>query len=426
MQAFNRFHSAFKSVPKTRFPIQASGNRLVDANGNPFFMLGDACWSLEAQLQKPDANLYLETRKSQCYNTILFQTMEHQFSDSPPNNAYGVAPFTSAGDFSTPNNTYFQHLDWLVEAAYWKNIAVILSPMYLGFGGGSEGWYSEIVTNGTTKIQGWGSYLGNRYGAYDNIMWVMGGDFNPPQNGIDALNAFVTGLKTKDTKHLITGHFNQETSSIDVAGLNGWLTMNGVYTYNPNYINCRSDYAATALPSFVIESMYENEHSITTQGLRAEIWWSVLSGMNGYIYGNNPIWLFGTGWQSHLADTGAIHQTYCKKFLDTIAWSTLIPDTANVILTAGTGTINSTDYAVLAANSLTSASLAALYMPTNRQVTIAMSKFSGSITAQWYDPTTGGFSSIVGSPFSNTGTHNFTPTGNNASGSSDWVLLLQA
>src|SRR5262249_16264904 len=35
------------------------------------------------------------------------------------------------------------------------------------------------------------------------------------------------------------------------------------------------------------------------------------------------------------------------------------------------------------------------------------------------------FQTVVGSPFPNTGSHNFTTPGNNSAGDSDWVLLLQ-
>jgi Putative collagen-binding domain of a collagenase len=50
---------------------------------------------------------------------------------------------------------------------------------------------------------------------------------------------------------------------------------------------------------------------------------------------------------------------------------------------------------------------------------------AGSTTARWFDPTNGTFTSISGSPFANTGSHSFTPPGNNSAGDADWVLVLQ-
>jgi Putative collagen-binding domain of a collagenase/Fibronectin type III domain len=67
-----------------------------------------------------------------------------------------------------------------------------------------------------------------------------------------------------------------------------------------------------------------------------------------------------------------------------------------------------------------------VYMPTRRTITVDMTKLGGSTTAQWYDPANGTYVQIAGSPFSNTGTRNFTPPGNNADGDGDWVLVLEA
>jgi hypothetical protein len=66
------------------------------------------------------------------------------------------------------------------------------------------------------------------------------------------------------------------------------------------------------------------------------------------------------------------------------------------------------------------------YMPTIRTITVDMSKLSGSTTARWYDPSAGTYSAISGSPFVNTGTQQFTPSGKNNDGDGDWVLVLEA
>jgi hypothetical protein len=47
-------------------------------------------------------------------------------------------------------------------------------------------------------------------------------------------------------------------------------------------------------------------------------------------------------------------------------------------------------------------------------------------SARWYDPTTGAFTAISGSPFANSGTRAFSPpAANHADGFSDWVLVLE-
>src|SRR5439155_2279569 len=70
--------------------------------------------------------------------------------------------------------------------------------------------------------------------------------------------------------------------------------------------------------------------------------------------------------------------------------------------------------------------LGVVYTPVSHTLTIAMSSFAGPVTARWYDPSADTFTNISGSPFPNSGSHNFTTPGNNSAGDPDWVLLLQA
>ena len=65
------------------------------------------------------------------------------------------------------------------------------------------------------------------------------------------------------------------------------------------------------------------------------------------------------------------------------------------------------------------------YCGASATLTVAMTNFAGPVTARWYDPTAGTFTSISGSPFANTGSRNFTTPGNNSDGDPDWVLVLQ-
>ena len=48
---------------------------------------------------------------------------------------------------------------------------------------------------------------------------------------------------------------------------------------------------------------------------------------------------------------------------------------------------------------------------------------STTAVAQWFDPSAGTYTKL--GPLPNTGSHTFTPPGNNASGAGDWVLVLQ-
>jgi hypothetical protein len=54
-----------------------------------------------------------------------------------------------------------------------------------------------------------------------------------------------------------------------------------------------------------------------------------------------------------------------------------------------------------------------------------MSRLAGPAVTRWYDPAGGIFVPITGSPFTNSGSRNFTPPGTNADGDGGWVLALE-
>src|SRR5207248_1310688 len=105
----------------------------------------------------------------------------------------------------------------------------------------------------------------------------------------------------------------------------------------------------------------------------------------------------GLNWQAQLNSTGEASMQHLAGLFTSVAWQNLVPDWNHVVLTSGYGTWGGTDYA--AAERTSDGTLAIAYLPTVRTVTIDMSQLSGSVTAQWYDPSAGTYSTVVGSPF---------------------------
>ena len=70
--------------------------------------------------------------------------------------------------------------------------------------------------------------------------------------------------------------------------------------------------------------------------------------------------------------------------------------------------------------------LVVTYMPTARNVTVDMSQLAGPVTARWFNPTTGGYTAVAGSPLAASGKQIFTPpAARHADASDDWVLVLE-
>jgi len=196
-------HANGNAAPTTAiFPLRVEAGKryLVDAQGRPFLVHGDTPWSLMVQLTRAEVDQYLEDRRARGFNTVLANVIDHQYSDNPPNNAYGQPPFLTPGLFATPNEAYFAHVDYVLSKAAEKGILVMLTPAYMGLGGGSEGWYQEMIAaeNGAVVLGMYGQYLATRFRAHDNLVWVNGGDFNPPEKTV--LRAIANGIRSVEPK----------------------------------------------------------------------------------------------------------------------------------------------------------------------------------------------------------------------------------
>lgn len=405
------------------YPLKQGTNPryLVDQHGRPFLIQGDSPWSLMVQLTKEETEEYLINRHRKGFNSIIVNLIEHLACDNPPLNRYGEPPFTTPGDFATPNPAYFAHVDWVLKKAAEYGIQVFLVASYLGSQGGNEGWYQEMVANGEVKLKDYGRFLGQRYKDFDNIVWLNGGDYNPPDR--DLVSAIAEGILEFDTNHLHTVHCAVETSALEYYPSELWLHINNTYSYSQILSKSRADYARTPPRAFfLIEAMYEG-YILSSQDIRREAYWPMFSGACGQFFGNYPLWGFYDGWRQAMDGGGSRDMANLRRLMDSRPWWTFVPDLNNTIVVAGFGDPNSSDpsqYYVTAERIPDGSSLWA-YIPTGRIVTIDMSKISGStVQAWWYSPRTGNAASI--GQFANTGSRNFT-TPSSEGATQDWILV---
>ena len=85
--------------------------------------------------------------------------------------------------------------------------------------------------------------------------------------------------------------------------------------------------------------------------------------------------------------------------------------------------MSESDYATAAKTD--EGSLAVIYIPTVRAITVNMAALRSPTRARWFDPSNGTYGEIAGSPFANSGSKEFIAPGNNHDGDGDWVLLLE-
>ncbi len=417
------------SPASAAFPLKMTeGERFMrDDGGTPFFLHGDTAWSLIAELDREETSLYLKDRASRGFNAILVNLIEHKFASKAPANAYGMSPFLTNDPFARPNPVYFDHARWVVEQACSLGLVVLLAPAYAGNGGGSEGWYQEMEAAGAETMQDYGVYVGERFGDLDNIVWVQGGDYNPPDKNL--VRALVAGIKAGDPGALQTAHGSPGWAALEYWAGEPWLDLNNVYTYESVRDASLGQYALDPLmPFFLMESAYENEHEASEHRMRMQAYQAILSGASGHIFGNNPIWHFdGPGiteapmtWQQALNSRGSRSMTVLKDIIAPMRWWLLEPDVDARLVVNDHGVREAPATAARASDG----SFALIYLPAGTEVSVDLAQLDGqAIVARWRDPSNGSIAPVTGSPFP-AGEMQFTPPGRNFAGYSDWLLEL--
>jgi hypothetical protein len=414
--------------------LSNNGRYLVDQKGNPFLVVGDSPWSLIAQLDQKDMGTYLEDRQKRGFNSIIVNLLEHKFCTSPPRTRSGLAPFNKPGDFSTPNDAYFDFAHQAIERAGEHGMVVWLAPAYLGYGGGDEGFFREIKAGGREKLRAYGRFVGKRFKDLPNIVWMLGGDYTPEVPDQWVVTELARAIREEDPTHLMTAHHSPGSSAVAAFGEQEWLAVNTVYGYEKTLFRpMLAEYLRKPVRPFVLlETTYEGEHDSTPDQIRRQAYWAMLSGACGQFFGNNPIWHFdGPGlfpaqmnWQQALGAAGSHDIALLRDLFIHLPWQQLAPEDNHAILAEGYGS----DTATALTAWMTDGNLSVTYIPSTgtdgRELTIAMGRFAKPVTARWYNPTNGRFVQVEGSSFANRATHRLRTPGDNGTGANDWVLIL--
>lgn len=461
--------------PSSPFPIAHSANNryFIDANGAERPIKGRTAWSI-ISLGTSAYRSFLQDTLTRGFNTIEMWAIFHwpvtqvSGAPTPPAAGNGALPFlkrldganwsgaltysninNEGPDFTTPNPTYWDYLETFIGYCQSNGLYVLLFPSYVGYVGSNQGWGLEVVANGQTKMQTYGTYVANRFKSYANIMWMLGGDKGTSPNAFstaenNAQQGQVDGLKSVSGQKSLEYGAEWEGSTTDgysygpeQTAVGDELTVHGLYSWpGQTGAGMRAAYqAAITLPNYWMEGVYEGEEPAAINfnpnvvlPTRHYAWNAICNGANaGVCTGNGYVWPFGTDYLSHLNDRGTQDLTVLWSFIDSIPLHRLVPTGLGgigTLITSGAGTIDTTNYVAVAATALGDLLVAYSGPGHSGSFTIDMSKLRGTITARWYDPGNGSYSS-AGGPFSNSGTHAFTPP-TNSLGQSDNVLRLDA
>ncbi len=414
------------------FPLKVSENRryFVDSEGKPFFLLGDTPWFLQ-KLPLDDVRRVMDDRKSKGFNTLFLEILDD--SRLPSRDAYGNVAFQPELDITRPVEAYWKYADTVMEEASARGFFVIMSELWYGAG---DGLWMHHVTPESART--YGHFLGRRYRRFQNLMWMHCGDRNPDDRLATCANELAMAIKEEAPHHLHTAHMQHEFSSADFFDKEPWLDVNMAYTYGASCLQVAKEYARKdpVRPVILGETGYEAEPNaieLLPDAKRGDLWtpyrirrneyWAILSGACGYCAGTR-LWRFEPNWRDVLNVESVRQAPLIRRLMDSHPWWRLAPDAKHDLVTGGYGQWRQADYvaAVLADDG----SLAMVYMPIGGTIQVAMSRLRGAATVEWFDPTSGQYKAIEGSPFNNESKRDFTPPGRNAAGESDWALVLLA
>jgi len=260
----------------------------------------------------------------------------------------------------------------------------------------------SISNAGVTNTSAFGEFLGNRYKSFPNIVWLHGDDYicNGKGGGspaaddlpvIDIMNGIAAAGDTHpQTIELWSLPPSSSFDNVDFIPPNGKSNVNGVYTYNPTYVETLHAWNQATAPALLLEANYEwgnilgyepNDPHCAYPGraadriteaiphwmarllrllpdsaceyeytLRKEFYDATLAGATaGYINGTTQIassgfCLYpstctpGTGWTKYMSSPGFVNFGYWKSLLLSLPWWVLTPDQNNNYVTGGRGT----------------------------------------------------------------------------------------
>lgn len=361
---------------------------LLDADGDPLFVVADTAWNVMAGLDLDHARQYLDMRHDQGFNTVMCNLLPF---DREEETVRGV-PFRD-GDLTRPNEDWFAGCDAVLDHATSLGLTVGLGLLWLKNNGGSVGG----TLPDDEALASYSRFVGERYQGRDNIFYWVGGD-DDAQASAPAAAVMGRALKAADPGALITFH---TWYAAPMATQWPWL---GFYAFQWNsnsspypYERVRDTLAyEPPRPVFLMEPAYDpvaccgEDTDTSAQENRRAGWWAALSGAMGVAYGGpSNAWNAGADTAGRLvaADIDrpqARQSAGIGQILDLVDWSSFEPDFDARVLLADRGTYGEADFAMAARVADGSAVMA--YTPVRRDLTVDLDRLSGPVRARWFDP----------------------------------------
>jgi hypothetical protein len=443
--AFESIYAQPVKSDKGKLTVSDNGRYLCYEDGTPFFWLGDTGWLLGINLNREEAEHYMNTRRDQGFNVVQMMLMWSY----PVVNTYGQYFNTDFEDFEAIDQSlgygYWDHIDYIVDLATRKGLYIAMLPTW-----------GLVVNRGLfnkEKAYNYAKFLALRYKDKPNIIWVNGGDVDAGLKP-EIWHTLGETLKKYDPNHLMTFHPRGSRTSVtwfhDAPWLDFHMFQSGHRRYGQN-MSRDAEYSGNYQEEdgwrFVEEAQNleplkpildgEPSYEGIPQGLRSAseprwgdsdarryAYWSVFAGSCGHTYGNNAVMLMhkpgyrelyhnNRNWFDAIYDPGAQQMKYLKELIMRFPFFDRIPDQSVIAGTNGERYDRSVatrgkDYMLI-------------YTYNGNDLKIDMTKISGKDKKVWWMKPSSGEYTYLGN-YQN-GIQTFFPPGRYRQGN-DWVLII--
>lgn len=395
--------------------LQLSENQrfLVKEDGSPFFWMADTAWELFHRCDSSEVQLYLDKRAEQGFNVVQAVALAELDGLNTPN-PNGDRPLLQSNP-EKPNAAYFDYVDWVISEAAKRDIYIALLPTWgdklfkHSWGVGPEIFNPK---NGFS----FGKWMGNRFKAHKNIIWVLGGDRNPRDGSqdVEVWNYMAEGILAaypNPDEVLLTFHPQPKEDGGSSTWFHkaDWLDFNmhqtGHCANQGTYQHITHDYQLPLTkPTLDGEPLYEDHpncfnakelgHSIA-RDIRRIMYWNVFAGAFGQSYGCHAVWqmydLDKEGinqplrpWKEALDLPMANQVKHLKNLMLSRPFLSRIPDQSMVVGEQP----EDNDYTSATRDS--EGTYAMVYFPHGEAKAIDLSVLKGeTFTTWWFDPRTG-------------------------------------
>lgn len=169
--------------------ISENNRYFVKEDGSPFIWLADTAWTMPQRMKWDDVDYFMKKRKSQGFTVLQIVALDPEQDEKMRNPAGNPALLDN--NILTPNEKYFEYLDWIIEKAKEYGFYLLLLPVWgqLVVGHNWRGEFSEKIVTKDNAYE-YGQWIGNRYKHHNHILWCLGGDRQPIHLGADYRNVW--------------------------------------------------------------------------------------------------------------------------------------------------------------------------------------------------------------------------------------------